>query len=154
MAKLKAVQSTAAPVSAPAGSLWYIEMQSARCRIGLLRRQLAEQGIRRVETITDRVIRCWATCAPVLPAEWGCIVTRSEQDAPGPPPVPAMVAGDLVRLRSGPVAGFVGRVQAVRGDKIVVQILVWGKGMIVEASATDADLIDRPPWERNGDGRV
>lgn len=129
--------------------IWYIEVRPGRPGLGTVRRHLAEQGIRRVEAVTDRVVRCWADRAPLLPAEWGGVVARGEaaRDGAGADPLPP-TPGSLVRVQAGPAAGWIGRVQAVEGDQVAVEILVWGKGMTVRVPVARTLRVGVLPWER------
>ncbi|MCA1959137.1 MAG: hypothetical protein LDL14_11495 [Nitrospira sp.] len=116
-----------------------------------MRRCPAEQGIRRIETVTDRVIRCRTGRKPELPAEWGCIVAQ-EDPSQAHAPQPAFSVGEMARRRSGPAAGFVGRLQAVRDRQVTVEMLIWGKGVVLQQPATDMERIGRLPWERGDNG--
>jgi transcription antitermination factor NusG len=138
----------------PGAGWWYIECRPGRVGASRVRRWLADQGIRRVEGVTDRVLRCWAAAAPRVPDDWGLVVARGAE----PPAAesaeasaPAVQPGEIVRVRRGPAAGFAGRVQRVldaAAPRVVVEVLVWGKGMAIELPVADVERLARLPWER------
>lgn len=128
---------------------WYIRCQPNRPGIGVVRRRLAEQGIRRVEAVTDQVVRCWSATKPEFPPSWNCEIVRDEGGGESAaPPAQSIVPGVLVRIGAGPARGWVGRVRTVREGRLVVEILVWGKGMSVQVMAHDVELVGGLPWER------
>lgn len=137
-----------AEAGADAGSaeVWYIERAAGQPSLEQLRRRLAEQGVRRVEVVTDRVIRCWAACAPVLPGEWRCQVIPGVAEPAAA--APAVRAGDLVRVQAGPAAGSVGRVRAVEAGRALVEVVVWGRGLAVKVGVAELERLAGLPWER------
>lgn len=128
---------------------WYIRCQPNRPGMSVVRRRLAEQGIRRVETVTDQVLRCWSVAQPILPSEWSCEIARDESGGVARElSPPAIAPGALVRIGAGPARGWVGRVRTAREDRLAVEILVWGKGMSVQVSTRDVEPVGGVPWER------
>jgi hypothetical protein len=120
--------------------LWYIESRVGGPGRARLREALRAQGITRVEVVTDRVLRCWATKRPVLPTNWHCLIAEgadvpnTTQSASGH----QLVSGAVVRLRSGPAAGWIGTVRAILDSRAVVEVAVWGKGMTLNLPTAQA----------------
>jgi hypothetical protein len=134
-------------------SLWYIETRPGGPGLGTIRQELRAQGIRRVEAVTDRVLRCWASRRPALPAAWRGVVVEAADAEPSISQVPEGPApGALVRLLAGPAAGFTGRVRQVAEGYAVVDVLVWGKGLALRAPVTELALVETLPWDREASG--
>lgn len=144
------------PESQSGGSWWYMDRRAVRVSLARVRQHLAERGVTRWERVTDTVWRCWSERAPETPAAWGCrfLPAEAEGDAAGAAapngawPDSRLSPGDTVRIRTGPAAGFVGRVRDVRPDRAVVEILVWGKGMRIEGPPEMFTLLEGLPWDR------
>lgn len=125
---------------------WYIELKSGTSP-SIIQQRLCEQGATAIEWLSDRILRCQSTSQPILPPCVSYTVFAAPDSPSSADSTPSYQAGQIVRILSGPATGWVGRVTAVIGKRVKVEILVWGKGMTVEVDSDHLTTSSSFPWE-------